>query len=172
MAVAEKYKISGDLILPANPKDGEVAYTLTTIGDNAFLSCSSLTSVSIPNSVTTIGNRAFSYCNSLTSVYYNTMEPIVAYNIFGPKTYSDATLYVPEAAVEVFKQTEPWSNFRNIQGYDFPAGVEDVTAGADETQPCEYFTLSGVKAGISREDLDPGIYIMRQGNASKKVVVK
>ncbi len=38
------------------------------IGGSAFSSCSSLTSVTIPNSVTSIGNDAFEYCSSLTSV--------------------------------------------------------------------------------------------------------
>ena len=42
--------------------------SVTSIGDNAFSVCSSLTSVTIGNSVTTIGNSAFSVCNSLTSV--------------------------------------------------------------------------------------------------------
>ena len=42
--------------------------SVTTIGDYAFYYCSSLTSVTIPNSVTEIGYSAFFDCSSLTSV--------------------------------------------------------------------------------------------------------
>ena len=61
-------KVSSDLYLPVNPKDGDVEYTLTSIGKYAFLSCRDLNSVVIPNSVQTIGNGAFEGCSGLTSV--------------------------------------------------------------------------------------------------------
>ena len=42
--------------------------SVTSIGDVAFGTCSSLTSITIPNSVTSIGRNAFQNCSSLTSI--------------------------------------------------------------------------------------------------------
>ncbi len=42
--------------------------TTTTIDDEAFYGCSSITTISIPASVTSIGSYAFSGCSSLTSI--------------------------------------------------------------------------------------------------------
>ncbi len=59
-------------ILMQCPGGKSGAYTIpdsvTSIGDDAFAYCDSLTSVTIPDSVTTIGSSAFWSCDSLKSV--------------------------------------------------------------------------------------------------------
>ena len=46
----------------------EIPNSITSIGDYAFYNCTSLTSIVIPSSVTSIGREGFSNCASLTSV--------------------------------------------------------------------------------------------------------
>ena len=61
-------KYVGNIIIPESITYSGATYSVTSIGDYAFSSCSGLTSVTIPNSVTSIGYRAFYGCSGLTSV--------------------------------------------------------------------------------------------------------
>ncbi len=55
---------------------------ITSIGERAFQSCSSLTSVTIGNSVISIGEDAFYYCTSLTSVTIPDSVTSIGYSAF------------------------------------------------------------------------------------------
>ena len=61
-------KYSGKVIIPESVEHEGTTYSVTSIGDEAFIWCSGLTSVTIPNSVTSIGMDAFEFCSGLTSV--------------------------------------------------------------------------------------------------------
>ena len=63
---SNQYK--GDVAIPESVTYDDVVYSVTSIGDGAFRSCSGLTSVTIPNSVTFIGQWAFYNCSGLTSI--------------------------------------------------------------------------------------------------------
>ncbi len=75
-----------------------ITYSVTSIGDNAFSRCSSLTSVTIPNSVTSIGDNAFSRCSSLTSVTIPNSVTSIGFYAFTQCTSLTKTNYMGDIA--------------------------------------------------------------------------
>ena len=87
---------------------------ITTIGRWAFQTCISLKVVDIPASVTSMDHNVFDYCESLKDVYCRPVTP--PYN--GQRLFynanPDATLHVPAASLQVYKETAPWCDFKTI----------------------------------------------------------
>ena len=67
-AVLSKYSGSAtEVVIPASVTYNDVSFTVTSLGDNCFYDCSSLTSVTIPSSVTSLGKYCFYGCRNLPS---------------------------------------------------------------------------------------------------------
>ncbi|HAU87468.1 MAG TPA: hypothetical protein DCW90_18880 [Lachnospiraceae bacterium] len=65
---AKDKNISGNIEIPTTVTNEQKTYHVTSIEDAAFISCSGLTSISIPNSVKTIGYNVFDSCPKLISI--------------------------------------------------------------------------------------------------------
>ena len=69
--------------IPGSVTSGGKQYTVTSIGQSAFASCNTLTSVTFPNSMVAISNLAFSGCTSLTSITIPSgMTESIGYGVF------------------------------------------------------------------------------------------
>ena len=80
----------------------------TTIRSNAFSGCSSLTKITLPNSITSIGDNAFSGCSSLESITLpfvgaslNDKENAYFGYVFGAYSVSVNSNYVPTSLKEI-----------------------------------------------------------------------
>jgi hypothetical protein len=92
---------------------------LTSIGEDEFNSCTSLTAVSIPNEVTSIGNYAFSDCSSLTSLTsYACTSPTMGNNVFD-NVPSAMVINVPCHTSAMYQAAEGWSDFSNYVEFEY-----------------------------------------------------
>ena len=94
------YQSATSINIPSSVTYQEVTYIVTGIDMAAFRSCSSLTSVTIPNSVTSIGHYAFAYCDSLTSVTIPNSVTSIGDGAFKDCT-SLTSVYIPNSVTSI-----------------------------------------------------------------------
>lgn len=81
---------------------------------------------------------------------------------FDDRTYENATLYVPEEALEAYKNTRYWKEFLHIKGFD-PTGMKGIEADGNGKQKV-YYDINGRRLSAPRK----GLNIIN----GKKVIIK
>ena len=103
---------------------------LKRIGKDAFLHCWSLRTITIPESVDSIGPDAFNKCDGLMEIIVNRPDPCSIDNrSFFINTFLNASLIVPDNAVDKYREAFGWKNFDHIVGVTdhLLANMEPIT---------------------------------------------
>jgi hypothetical protein len=100
---------------------------LTTIGNSAFNGCTNLKSINLPASLTSFGLNAFMSCQSLTSIIFPAKIKIISQNAFNSCS-NLKNVTIPEG-VEVIQSTA-FSNCTSIEKITIPASVNTITTQA------------------------------------------
>ena len=77
-------------------------------------------------------------------------------------------MLVPEEAYYDYKAAQYWSSFKQME----TSGIDSVISDIDYAQPLKVYDLKGIEIGTSINNLDAGIYIVRQGAKALKIIVK
>ena len=117
---------------------------VTRIGDSAFYDCSSLTTVTIKNSITAIGDAAFSNCFRLTSITIpdgvTTIGDKAFYFCFGL-----TTITIPDSVITI--GDEAFSNCSRLTTITIPDGV--TTIGDKVFYYCSSLTSITIPDGVT-----------------------
>ena len=122
----------------------EIPNSVTSIGESAFSDCSSLSSISIPNSVTSIGEGAFSSCSSLTSITIpNSVTLIGGYAFYECSSLTSIT--IPNSVTSIGGSA--FRDCSSLTSITIPNSVTSIGYGAFEE--CSSLTSIEIPNGVT-----------------------
>ena len=120
-------KYAGNIVIPNKVIDDSKAYSVTSIGNDAFEYCYGLTSISIPEGVTSIGNDAFYGCSGLTSI--SIPEGVTSIGIHAFSRCSGLTsINIPEGVTNIENST--FYGCSSLTSINIPEGVTSIEKDA------------------------------------------
>ena len=129
----------------------EIGTGVGSIGNNAFTSCSSLSSITIPNTVTSIGNSAFNTCYSLSSITIPDTVTSIGNQAFYYCT-SLQSITIPNGVTSIGDSA--FQNCYALTSVTIPDGVTSI--GGNAFYYC--YSLSSVTIGDSVTSIGEGVF--------------
>lgn len=151
-----------------NLKYVDLGKSMERIDGSCFYDCRSLSSLNLPASMESLNMGWPDYTN-FSDLFCNSTDPYEAY--FSQSLLQQTTLHVPLGCRDKFLADYQWSGFKEIVEMDGLGAVDEITHEISRTLPVDVYDYNGKWISNSLGDLPAGIYIIKQGKHTKKIVV-
>ena len=122
VAQQDSSAISGTVNIPSAVTYNNNTYSVTAIGNYAFIVCTSLTSVTIPNSITSIGQGAFFGCSGLTSISIPNSVTSIGAEAF--RSCSFVSVTIPNSVTSI--GSHAFIKCRNLTSVTIPNSITSI----------------------------------------------
>ncbi|MCD7720616.1 MAG: leucine-rich repeat domain-containing protein [Prevotellaceae bacterium] len=139
----------GDITIPSTVLCGSQFYTVTSIGKEAFKWCTTLYSVTIPETVTSIGQDAFYGCSGLKSITFpNSVTGIGSEAFYGCSRLSSLT--IPEKVTSIRDRT--FYNCTSLSSVAIPESVTSI--GQNAFYGCDSLASISIPCAVESIEYD------------------
>lgn len=174
-------------------RDINIPESVTTIQTSVFRLCTSLTTITLPKGVTWVRGSAFQDCIGLKEIrVHASVPPKADYQAFYRVDTETCKLMVPEGTRDAYKEADEWKGFDiqedatlsiqeneiNNDSIKVYAVQNGVVIESSVSIPVNVYSISGnlLYEGLSDNksyiELEQGLYIVKAGDVTTKVVIK
>ena len=167
--------------------------SITTIQTSVFSGCSSLTTITLPKGITGVRGSAFQDCIGLKEIrVHASVPPKADYQAFYRVDTETCKLMVPEGTRDAYKEADEWKEFdiqedatlsireneKNNDSVKVYAVQNGVVIESSVSIPVNVYSISGnllyerLSDNKSYIELEQGLYIVKAGDVTTKVVIK
>ena len=121
-----EYCYKGEVIVPERVTYNEIEYTVTEVGERAFMDCDSLISVSLPESIKAIDELAFAYCYNIEEVNMPSEASLIGQGAF-TSCKQLTSITIPEGVTELYYTT--FNSCEGLQTVILPNSLTTIKNG-------------------------------------------
>ena len=119
------YRTEGEITIPSEVN----SFQVTAIGESAFVKCSNITSVKVPNTITKIGSLAFAGCSNLSAIKLPNSITTIGYGAFeGCENLKSIVIPSSVTTIECLSPTGSWGN-----PFQFCSSLERIVVESGNT---------------------------------------